>query len=155
MFGYIVPRLNSLSEDTQKRYQAFYCGMCKSIGQLSGRSGRMLLSHDMTFLAILLNSLMEPEEVPQKIRCAVHPVHSREIIQGKAVEFAAGMNLLLMDLKCEDQIRDDESRLGAAERKILRKPVELLQLKYPRQNAGITSALDALWEEAKVKELKS
>ena len=85
MFGYIVPRLDLLQEEQKIRYRGFYCGLCREIGALSGRSGRLLLSHDMTFLAILLNSLMEPGEEPDYQRCGVHPVQKREMISGDAV----------------------------------------------------------------------
>ena len=54
MFGYIAPRLDQLEEAQRERYQAYYCGLCRVLGERSGHSGRLTLSHDMTFLAILL-----------------------------------------------------------------------------------------------------
>ena len=74
MFGYIAPRLDQLEESQRERYQAYYCGLCRVLGERSGHSGRLTLSHDMTFLALLLSSLYEPEESLRDLRCPVHPV---------------------------------------------------------------------------------
>ena len=149
MFGYIAPRMDQMTETQKMRYRSFYCGICREIGSLSGKTGRLLLSHDMTFLAILLNSLMEPSEGEKKTRCGLHPARSREIICCEPVRYAAGMNILLMDLKCEDQIRDDHSRTGRLARKMLKAPAERLQKEYPSQYGRIRDALGALWQEEK------
>ncbi|MCR4876651.1 MAG: DUF5685 family protein [Clostridiales bacterium] len=147
MFGYIVPKMDALTEDQKRRYRQVYCGVCRELGALSGRSGRLLLSHDMTFLALLLNSLMEPEEKTESFRCAAHPLHPREILISRAVHYAAAMNLILMDLKCEDQIRDDHSQAARAERRFLKNAAEATRQEYSLQTEGIESALNALWEE--------
>lgn len=147
MFGYIAPRMELLTEESKRRYQEFYCGLCAEIGFLSGRSGRMLLSHDMVFLAILLNSLMDQGETERAIRCGVHPFRQRHTLTCEAVRYAAAMNILLMDFKCEDQIRDDQSRTAALERKMLSSSVAELQKKYADQYDGIREAVYTLWEE--------
>ena len=98
MFGYIAPNMEALNEEQKKRYRAVYCGLCQALGALSGHSGRVLLSHDMTFLALLLSSLEDPEEKEEKFRCAVHPVKEQACVRSRAVEYAAGMNLILMGL---------------------------------------------------------
>ena len=149
MFGYIVPRLDVLSEEQQKRYRSFYCGLCRELGLISGRSGRLLLSHDMTFLAILLNSLTEPAETVSSVRCAAHPMRPREITVSKAVSYAAAMNLFLMDFKCEDQVADDHSGAARMERKKLHSAVETMKTKYPAQYGGMETALKELWQEEK------
>lgn len=43
------------------RYRAFYCGLCRAIGQRCGRVCRMALSFEMTFLAMLLTALYESD----------------------------------------------------------------------------------------------
>ena len=147
MFGYIAPRLDQLNDEQKRRYRSVYCGLCQALGTLSGRSGRLLLSHDMTFLALLLGSLTEPEETEKEIRCAVHPAKKRPVLQSRAVEYAAAMNLILMDQKCADSVRDDHSRAAAAERRWLKPAVEKLAERYPRETREIREALDALWQE--------
>ena len=149
MFGYIAPNMEALNEEQKKRYRAAYCGLCQALGDLSGHSGRVLLSHDMTFLALLLTSLEEPEEKAEKFRCAVHPVKEQECIRSRAVEYAAGMNLILMDLKCEDQIRDDHSRIAAREKNRLAAVMKTVGDRWPEQTRAARSALEQLWEEEK------
>ncbi len=149
MFGYIAPRLEQLDDKQRKRYRAVYCGLCQTLGELSGRSGRLLLSHDMTFLALLLSSLNEPAEAEKRIRCAVHPVRERQIVQSKAVAYAAEMNLILMDLKCEDQIRDDRSRIAQAEKARLAPAMAKISEARPAQCREAREALEALWAEEK------
>ena len=147
MFGYIVPKMDALSAEQRDRYRRIYCGVCRDLGELSGRSGRLLLSHDMTFLALLLNSLTEPEERAESVRCGVHPLRKREIIRNRATRHAAAMNLILMDLKCEDRVRDDESGLAGTERRLLKKAVGAVRQEYPREAEDIDRALNDLWEE--------
>ena len=33
MFGYVRPGLESLDEAQKKRYRAWYCGLCQSLGE--------------------------------------------------------------------------------------------------------------------------
>ena len=149
MFGYIAPHMETLNEEQKKRYRSVYCGLCQTLGELSGHSGRVLLSHDMTFLALLLSSLEDPEEKTEKFRCAVHPMKEQACVRSRAVEYAAGMNLILMDLKCEDQIRDDGSRVAAREKKRLKPAMVTVGGRWPEQARGARSALEKLWEAEK------
>lgn len=147
MFGYIAPRLDHLTEEQRVRYRSVYCGLCHEIGKQSGQEGRLLLSHDMTFLALLLQSLMDDPESTQTMRCPMHPVHKREFCHSKSIEYAASMNLILMDFKCQDQIRDAHSRLGMAEHKKLQPAIETVKTAWPEQYRSVKEALSALWEE--------
>lgn len=62
MFGYVTASWKELTTEEQKRYGAVYCGICREIRQRSTGIGRICLSYDMAFLALLLMSLYEPEE---------------------------------------------------------------------------------------------
>lgn len=147
MFGYIAPNPGALNEEQKNRYRCFYCGLCRELGRISGSTGRLMLSHDMTFLAILLNSLMEPGEKEEHLRCLLHPLNSRKILSNRAVSYAACMNLILMDFKCQDQIRDEHSRSAGLRHEKLKDSVLLARKEYPVQFDGIETALRELWEE--------
>lgn len=149
MFGYIAPLMEQMDEERQRRYRSVYCGLCRALGELSGQSGRLLLSHDMTFLALLLSSLEEPEKQEDNYRCLIHPVKERTTVRSRAVEYAASMNLILMDLKCEDQVRDEGSRTARKERERLAPVIENLSKRYPSQVKESREALEKLWEEEK------
>lgn len=147
MFGYIAPRMEQMEKDRQQRYRSVYCGVCRALGDLSGQSGRLMLSHDMTFLAMLLSSLDEPPEEESRYRCVLHPAKERITIRSRAVEYAAAMNLLLADLKCEDQIRDEHSKRAKKERERLAPAVGKIRNAWPAQARGAEQALEALWAE--------
>ena len=74
MFGYVTinkPELKIKDFDT---YQSFYCGLCHSLKTNYGRLGQATLSYDMTFLALLLSGLYEPETTLDSHGCIVHPL---------------------------------------------------------------------------------
>ena len=61
MFGYITANMATMDKEQQTRYRAYYCGLCRVLREHYGQAGRMTLSNDMTFLAIVLSSLYEPK----------------------------------------------------------------------------------------------
>ena len=149
MFGYIAPDFSRLTEDQRKTYRAVYCGVCRALKDRFGQTGRVSLSHDMTFLALLLSSLYEPETKESKSRCAVHPVRRHEMIASKMIDYAADMNTLLFFLKCRDQRMDDASISGKAGEKVFRKKADRVRVLYPLQSSRADDALGRLWEGEK------
>ena len=147
MFGYIAPVLSVLTEEQKQRYRAVYCGVCHALMKRHGQTGRLSLSNDMTFLALLLSSLYEPESFLARSRCAVHPVKSHEYLSSPMIDYAADMNALLFFWKCEDQRMDDRSLRGKAGEALFRKPAEKVRSLWPEQAEGVEKALKALWEE--------
>ena len=68
MFGYIMADEKQLSPEEVARYRKVYCGVCHSLKEQNGQLCRMTLTYDMTFLALLLNSLYEPLEHEDSVR---------------------------------------------------------------------------------------
>ena len=62
MFGYLTADTATLTEEQLKRYQACYCGLCRSLEKRHGQLSRLTLNYDVTFLVLLLSSLYEPAE---------------------------------------------------------------------------------------------
>ena len=55
------------------RYQAYYCGLCRTLGRRYGRTGQLALSYDMAFVAILLTALYDtPTAFPRAAACPTH-----------------------------------------------------------------------------------
>ncbi len=149
MFGYIAPVLSVLSEEQKQRYRSFYCGVCHALRERHGQTGRLSLSNDMTFLAMLLSSLYEPETGATDSRCGVHPVKSHAYLSSPMIDFAADMNALLFYYKCVDQRMDDRSLRGKAGENLFRKAMDTVRADYPLQAEGVRKALDELWQEEK------
>ncbi len=150
MFGYISPVLSALNEKQKKRYRAVYCGVCHALAERHGQAGRISLSNDMTFLALLLSSLCEPEDHLTVSRCAVHPMRKRGYFVSPVISYAADMNALLFYYKCVDQQMDDHSLRGKAGVKLFCRASSQVRKIWPTQTAGVEGALRELWaEEAK------
>ena len=74
MFGYVTVNPKQLTEAQLSRYRAWYCGLCRSLKERYRQTGRLSLSNDMTFLAVLLSSLYMPAEKSGEEICPVHPI---------------------------------------------------------------------------------
>ena len=145
MFGYITPDQGRLTDFQKKRYRAFYCGLCHSLQSRYGQAGRLSLSNDMTFLAILLCSMYSPPDSEDASRCAVHPVRKHTFLRSDWIDFAADMNVLLFWLKCRDQQLDDGPLAGRAGEKVFRNKAKQAEARWPYQAECIKNALNRLW----------
>ncbi|MCQ2453047.1 MAG: DUF5685 family protein [Clostridia bacterium] len=144
MFGYVLLNEKTLSEEEKKRYRACYCGLCDTLKEEYGSASRLTLSNDMTFLALVLSALYEPEEKCYDKRCAMHPTKPRTFMQNEAVRYAAAMNILLAYYKCADDAADENSLRGRAGMKALQKAYDKVQKAYPRQCDAVKDALERL-----------
>ena len=109
MFGMIQANLSDLTEEEKERYRAFYCGLCHALGERYGFRSRLGLTYDLTFLAMFLSALYEPEETCKTARCVVHPCKRHNYLSGKYIEYAADMTIVLSYFKCLDDWNDDRN----------------------------------------------
>ena len=144
MFGYIIVHKPELKVREYETYKASYCGLCRSLKKRHGRIGQMTLSYDMTFLALLLTGLYEPETITGCERCIAHPVNRHHFLQNQYFDYAADMNVLLTFYKCLDDWQDERriSRYAAAQ--LLSKQYEAIKAKYPRQHKAVADYMKAL-----------
>lgn len=80
MFGIAIARLDKITDAEKQRYQALYCGLCKSLKERYGQVSRLSLSYDLVFLAMLFDSLYEPEEKVGTFKCISHPTEANAIL---------------------------------------------------------------------------
>ena len=57
MFGYLIASATSLTEAERSRYNACYCGLCRTLKERHGQLSRLTLNYDMSFLILLLQAL--------------------------------------------------------------------------------------------------
>ena len=144
MFGYVTASLKELDKETEKRYGAVYCGICRRIRIQSGNVARLGLSYDMAFLALLLMSLYEPEETSGEKACALHPIRKRPWIDNKFVQYAADMNVVLGYYNCLDDWEDDgkySARILAGQ---FGKHLKEIEVRYPRQCKAVEDCIRQL-----------
>lgn len=108
MFGYIIINKAEMKFKEFDIYHSFYCGICRDLKRKYGASGQMALSYDMTFLAILLTSLYEPDTRKGSCKCIAHPFESHETRNNIFTEYAADMNALFTLYKCHDDWEDEK-----------------------------------------------
>jgi len=110
MFGYVTPCKMELKIKDFEKFKAYYCGLCKSIKNNIGNLPRFSLNYDMTFLAILLDSMSETRSIYIKQHCLIHPVKKKLIIvDNSAIAYSAYFNTILSYYKLIDNFNDDKS----------------------------------------------
>ncbi|MGI5989836.1 MAG: DUF5685 family protein [Lachnospiraceae bacterium] len=146
MTGYIIINRKSLSKEDYECYRSFYCGLCGQLQSRYGRAGQMTLNYDMTFIALLLTALYEPEIRSEVRRCAVHPMNSRQHRTSDATVYAADMNILLSYDKCMDDWKDEKSTVRYREAQALEKFLPEIRDRYPEKVKTIQDALEKLYK---------
>lgn len=144
MFGYVVASLKELAPEARDRYQACYCGICRAIGAQSSGLSRVALNYDMTFLALLLGSLYEPEETLDGKKCMLHPFSHRQGLRGEFISYAADMNVALAYFSADDHWKDDRSYKALALKTMLKKRYPGIAARYPRQCRAMEECIRAL-----------
>lgn len=130
MFGYIVVHKPELKVREYETYRASYCGLCRSLKKRHGRLGQMTLSFDMTFLALLLTGLYEPQTVTGQSCCLAHPMQRHHYRENPYFDYAADMNVLLTYYKCLDDWNDDRKLTRLLFAKLLKGRVRKLRRQY-------------------------
>ncbi len=146
MFGYIMVNKPEMKFREFDLYQSYYCGLCKSLKERYGGRGQITLSYDMTFLALLLTSLYEPETVKGWRRCAAHPLEKHFYRQNEFTDYAADMNILLSYEKCVDDWNDERKLKKCFLAAVLKSSNRGVNEKYPDKFRKICGLLDRIHE---------
>lgn len=144
MFGYVTVNKKELKIKDWERYHAYYCGLCHALGEVAGLKGRVTVSYDMTFLAILLDDLYDFEKQEGKRRCVTHPIKQHDFVLSEASIYAAKMNLLLCYDNLLDDWKDDKNPGAAAGAALLKKARKSIVQEYPRQAEAVRVYLEKL-----------
>lgn len=119
MFGYIVINQAEMKFKEFDIYHSFYCGICRDLKRRYGAAGQLSLSYDMTFLAMLLTGLYEPETRVGSCKCIAHPFEKHVTRNNIFTEYAADMNALFAWYKCRDDWQDERKLWKLAYGRIL------------------------------------
>ncbi len=110
MFGYVTPCKMEMKIKDYEKFKAYYCGLCNSIKNNYGQLPRLTLNFDMTFLAVLLDSLGDNKSNFTKFTCAIHPLKKRVMINNNmALDYAAFCNTTLAYYKLMDDVYDNKT----------------------------------------------
>ncbi len=155
MFGYIVTNPEALPEERQQRFRAMYCGLCRTLRKRHGFLTSTTLSYDLTFLALLLNALYEPDESTRRERCIANPARLHDYVITPVMDYVSDMNIALAYHKCRDDWRDDKNPLSAGEAAVLRRAYRRVEAAHPARCAAIERWLTQVheWERNNVLEI--
>ena len=149
MFGYIMVNKAEMKFKEFDVYHSFYCSICRELKQKYGALGQMALSYDMTFLAILLTGLYEPETRRGNTRCVAHPFERHETRNNLYTEYAADMNMLFAYYKCRDDWEDERKVRKLILGKLLEGKSEKLKQVYGEKIQKIRKLMEAFGEAEK------
>lgn len=108
MFGYVKPFVPELKVAQYETYRAAYCGLCRSMGHVTGQTSRLTLSYDLVFLAAVRLILEDIEPVFERHICPAHPMKKRSIMSDNgALRYTAAMSAVLADAKNADDLADE------------------------------------------------
>ena len=144
MFGYVTIYQKDLDNAAMDCYQAYYCGLCQSLGRKYGTAARMALSYDMTFAALLLTALYDPPTQTSQGRCVPHPLRTRPRAVNEFTDYAADMTVVLAYYNYLDDWQDDHKRSRLRLAKQLEPHLENIRRQWPRQCEAIHTKLDEL-----------
>jgi len=143
LFGYILVNPKTLSKEEKSRYRAAYCGLCRQLRPY-GAQGRATLSYDMTFIALLLNSVYGLEEEYGTERCAMRPAPAHDYFVSEATSYAADMNILFAYYKELDDWNDDQDGRALARSKKLEDYLSEICRKWPSQTNRAAECIELL-----------
>lgn len=146
MFGYVVINKGEMKIKDFEVYRSFYCGLCSTLKSRYGLKGQLSLNYDLTFLAVLLAGLYEPDINKKTVKCIAHPLSKHPSLSTEFTEYAADMNILLTYYKCQDDWKDDRSYKKKIYGSMLKKAGKKVISKYPDKAGNISKELKKLEE---------
>lgn len=146
MLGVMTVRQPELKFREFDRYRGVYCGLCRAIGKRCGAACRLALSFEMTFIALLLTSLYEPETQSDTRRCPLHPVKKRLMLSNEAIDYCADLSALVSYYDLRDGWEDEKKVFRLAASELLKRAAQRAGERWPRQKEAIVSYVDKLHE---------
>lgn len=152
MFGSIRPLFETLTEEEKARYQAVYCGLCQTLGERYGIWARGGITYDMTFFALLLSSLYEPEETVHTMHCVHHRCKKETYVCNEMIAYAADLTVALVYHKCKDNWRDDRNIASRCYQGLLNTAYRKVRIARPTEVAQIEKCMRSIAALEKVPE---
>ena len=144
MFGYVTIYRKDLTPQALDRYQAYYCGLCEALGRRYGTTGRMTLSFDLTFAAMLHSALYDPETAFSTGRCLPHPVKPRPRAANPYLDYAADMSVALAYYNYLDDWQDEHRRASLRRAQTLERYLPAIRAAHPAPCEAIRARLEEL-----------
>ena len=160
MFGYVTPLKMEMKIKDYEKFKAYYCGLCNSIKSNFGNLPRLTLNYDMTFLAVLLDSLSEDKYNFTEFKCLMHPLKKRLMLNNNAaLDYAAFCNTTLAYYKLMDDVQDNKSSKSKVFSIFLKnylkksKVEDKVVMEYTKEKLVLLNTLEANYNDISLDEL--
>lgn len=106
MFGYVIPDKQNMYIKDFNVFQAFYCGLCKTLGKTGSQITRLCTNYDMTFYNVLLHSLCDCDVRFERKVCFYNGRKKVVVAPDELSLKMADMAVLLVYYNAEDDVTD-------------------------------------------------
>lgn len=106
MYGYVKTYTPELKVRELEEYKGMYCSLCRTLGKRYGILSRLLLSYDLTFLALFLSGL-SGKVCFSKGRCPFNPAKKCGYCSNTELEYCADLTVIFAYHKLLDNISDE------------------------------------------------
>lgn len=144
MFGYINIYKSELKIKDYDLFRAYYCGLCKRLGKKYNQITRLGLSYDMTFLAILSDSLNDTAPEIKREGCIRHTGKQFVCKNNASIDYSADMSIILTYYKLTDDISDNKSIKARIARLAYKRAIKKASLAYPEVAKAVLDGLKKL-----------
>lgn len=122
MFGYVIPDKQNMYIKDFNVFQAFYCGLCKTLGKTGSQITRLCTNYDVTFYSVLLHSLTDTKVQFERKLCAYNGKKKVVVSADELSRKMADLSVMLVYYNAEDDVTDGKkSRILIKWRLALRK----------------------------------
>ncbi len=132
-------------------FKAYYCGLCKALGKRYNQLVRLGLSYDMTFLAILADSLSDEKCEILSEGCIKHIGNRPVCTNNKAIDYSADVSIILAYHKLCDDISDEHSIKASIAKLAYIRAYKKSCKKHPKLSLEIKDCLNKLSDVEKEK----
>ena len=127
MYGYLKPYSVNASAEVRRLYKQYYCSLCHALWKNYGQMSRLIVSYDITFIAVLLNQFFT---LPNgKISCLKKIQTPQSEENWKKL---AAMSIMMVASKIEDDILDEKSTKARIAKAVLGNTIKKAKADYPR-----------------------
>lgn len=144
MFGYVMINKSEMKFKEYDIYHSYYCGLCVTLKEKYGYHTQITLNNDLTFVAMMLSSLYEPNTTTKMSTCIMHPLHKYLKRFNECVDYAAKMTIVLTYFKCQDDWLDEKKMTSHAYMKLLKKSFIKIKQEYPQKVENIENCLEQI-----------
>ena len=144
MFGFVNVYKNELKIKDYNLFKSYYCGLCKTLGNRYNHLVRFGLRYDMTFLAILADSLSDTPPCITKEGCVKHFGNQSVCKNNKSITYSADVSIILAYHKLCDDISDEHSIKAFFAKIPYIRPFKKVCKHHPELSLSIRQNLDKL-----------